>query len=398
MNTEPEVFYKTLNAEIQNAFFADRIHVVRRMEILESDGATVWRDDLGSRMIEGSISVDSSRDERRVFDAKLDNRDGALRHAPGGFWYDKILRFFRGIRFYDSQNRYCEYETCVGTFMIDSISSQNFPSTLSVSGRDFTKKLLNDQVTAITTFAKGTKVSDIIKAVAANGGITKTKIAQQVEDMVIGADATIESGTSRWEAISEVANGLDVELYFDQLGYLVAKKFVDVSTAPQSIVIRDKDGMENLFTYSKSSSDARIKNSIIVNVQNKDTDVSGFAYSVKAEVTDANSPTSIAAIGRRTDVIESPYIASKTDAQAMADRRLSVASLEDYDLSFTTTCLPWLEAGSVARVDTNGYNDLEPARFLLTSFDIPLSLGPMSGSGKRIALAGTSIGVDDATE
>jgi hypothetical protein len=74
--------------------------VTRRAEIYESDGETLW-DDAGteSRLLDGNVTVDGNRDERRQLDITLDNRDGALVHEPDSFWYDKVIKTFRGVNF-----------------------------------------------------------------------------------------------------------------------------------------------------------------------------------------------------------------------------------------------------------------------------------------------------------
>ncbi len=69
----------------------------RRVEIYEQDGTTRWTGDDGSLLRDGSISVDYDRDERRAIDLTLDNSDNALVNAPGQFWYDKVIKAYRGV-------------------------------------------------------------------------------------------------------------------------------------------------------------------------------------------------------------------------------------------------------------------------------------------------------------
>lgn len=84
------------------AFIGPTTNIVSRVEIYESDGSTRWRNgDLDDRLIDGSITVDYSRTERRAFELELDNSDFALEHSPGEFWYDKILKIFTGVEYDD---------------------------------------------------------------------------------------------------------------------------------------------------------------------------------------------------------------------------------------------------------------------------------------------------------
>lgn len=79
--------------------------ITRRVEIYESDGVTLWNPDPDNdpdfaRLVDGSVSVDYTRDERRTLDLTLSNPDNLLRpDANGGLWYDKIIKVFRGVTY-----------------------------------------------------------------------------------------------------------------------------------------------------------------------------------------------------------------------------------------------------------------------------------------------------------
>jgi hypothetical protein len=80
-----------------NAVLAATTRTIRRVEIYESDSVTRWAPDTAVRLIAGSVNIDQTRDERRTLDLTLDNTDGVLNTYPGGFWYDKIIKCFRGV-------------------------------------------------------------------------------------------------------------------------------------------------------------------------------------------------------------------------------------------------------------------------------------------------------------
>lgn len=92
-------------AEVVRAFESGTTKAIRRIEVCEADGATLWNPDITndpdfSRMIGGNVTVDSNRDERRALDMVLMNADKLLRPDPNnGFWYDKIIKPYRGIRY-----------------------------------------------------------------------------------------------------------------------------------------------------------------------------------------------------------------------------------------------------------------------------------------------------------
>ena len=81
------------------AIEAGEAEITRRVELYESDGTTRYYpgDSDEQRLIDGSITVDYGRDERRGFDMQLDNQDNALRPDPNDvLWYDKIIKPFKG--------------------------------------------------------------------------------------------------------------------------------------------------------------------------------------------------------------------------------------------------------------------------------------------------------------
>lgn len=90
---------------VVNAIEAGTSVVTRRVEIYEADGVTLWNptpdlDPNFARLVDGSVSVDQTRDERRTLDLTLLNEDKLLRpNALGGLWYDKVIKVFRGITY-----------------------------------------------------------------------------------------------------------------------------------------------------------------------------------------------------------------------------------------------------------------------------------------------------------
>lgn len=84
--------------DVQEAYLEPITRIRRRVEIYEPDGETPWRPDLWNEvLIEGTVSCDANRDERRTFDVTLYNVDGQLTPQTGGLWYDKVFKIFYGI-------------------------------------------------------------------------------------------------------------------------------------------------------------------------------------------------------------------------------------------------------------------------------------------------------------
>jgi hypothetical protein len=89
-----------VDVDVVEAIHSGAVSIKRRLEIYESDGETLWLPSSETpRMTDGAVTVDYGRDERRAFDVTLSNSDGVISHDPDGFWYDKILKMYRGLEF-----------------------------------------------------------------------------------------------------------------------------------------------------------------------------------------------------------------------------------------------------------------------------------------------------------
>lgn len=385
--TFDEPVITTVTSAIETAYQSSRLSTTRRIQIFESDAITPWSpDNIQSRLIDGDISVDSSRDERRSLNLTLDNKDGLLRHDPiDGLWYDKIIKVYRGLIYPDGDS-YKKFEIQIGEFMIDNLNSQRFPGHISLSGRDYTKKLLLDQFAVDTAFAAGQSLDSLVKVIANNGGITKYRLS--APGITVGTGVAFARNSSRWEGIKSLCEGLNVEVYFDREGYLVTRPYDDVSTTAPYFELSLSGSRQNIIDFSKSSSDTNIFNHVIVTGTSEEETVTGYRYIAILENNDANSPTNISRIGRRTFNFEVNYITSQQQANDLCRRLLDIKQLEDFNLEFSSVCIPWLEAGRVLVFHDPEEDASVPSRFLFSSFTIPLKLGAMTGSGKRIVIIG----------
>lgn len=274
------------------------------------------------------------------------------------------------------------WETQIGEFLIDSIATDNFPHVTTCSGRDYTKKLLEDKFPDTTTFSAGQVVENIIRTIALNGNITKFLLSNTGQ--VTGKDFTFENGTDRWTAISELATAYNLEVFFNPQGYLVLRTQVDPLTAPLTFTFETGE-FGNLVKYTKRSGDTRIYNHIVVRGEATDQ----VPIVAEAENTEPSSPTSIANLNRRkTYTYTSAFFTNIGQAQAYADSLLKIKSLETYDIGMESIVIPWLEAAEAVEFIDPDPNPGDPTRFLLTDFTIPMSLGSMSATSKRVTVVG----------
>lgn len=375
------------------------VRIIRRVEIYESDGETKWDIPYWDRRLsQGSVTVDRDRDERRACDFLLDNTDRRLKNDPyDGFWYDKILKAYWGIKYFDyTLNKWRKWETPLGVFMIDRIDFDRFPNVVKVTGRDYTKKCLITSLSNTLSFPIGVPVEDIIRAVAANAGITK--FALPSTGAAYSKDLVFTRGTDRWKVMTQLADTISCELFFRPDGTLTMKQYPDPTLDPIAWSFTQGSG-GTLIKYAKSSNDSRIFNHIIVTGATIGGEPDSLASSVtgntvsevifaEAKNEDSGSPTNIARIGDRVYPYQSDLFTTVAQAQDFADTMLRVASLEEYSMSFESLIIPWLNASDIVEIRQPEDDEYTPNRFLLSNFTIPMGLGSMSGTARRVTVTG----------
>ena len=373
------------------SFFDDPvIFPYRRLDIHNHDGS-LWREDCP--LIGGSVTVDYSRDERRSGDCEIWLKDANV--GPGGLWYDKVFRFYRGIILsqyhYDPSYKSATLVWQIGSFMADRISEGSESANFKITFRDLSKRMMLSKLTEATTFPEGTEIAVVIRALAANSGVFDMLVP--VTGKQIGKDFTFETGMSRWEIAKKIANDFGHELFFDHRGWLVMRPFIDPLTAPiylNLVAKRTGRGAENrksnVGSYDRSASDERIFNHIVVIAEGTDRTT---VYRAEARNTLSNSPTSIERIGERTMTYTSNFITTQAQAQETADALLAINALEQFTINVGTAVYPWVEVGTTINFEDDNPNDNFPSRYLLLNATIPLGLENMSLAGSRITIIGS---------
>lgn len=367
--------------------FVESIHgtvtrVTRRVEIYESDNATIWKPSTEVGFTEGDVQVDYSRDERRTLNLTLDNTENDMVIHEDGLWYDKVIKVYRGVIASDGT----AWETKLGEFLIDDLKDQNFPHSVSVSGRDFTKKLLGDKFATTTTFERGQPVEELIRTIALNGGIANAKMNLPLTGKSTGRDYTFDRTVSRWEAVKQIATDYAFDIYFDQFGVLRLEVFADpYLDEPQYTFQAGVNS--NIESFEKSVNDSRLYNHVVVTGGTDDPEHELPPYAVASNV-EPTSPTRIAKIGRRSYFYTSEFMTTQAQCQDVANKFLKVHALEQFDVSLNALVIPYLESGITVNFFNPNPSGDEPVKYLLSSFSIPLGLAPMSASVKRIISVG----------
>ena len=376
--------------EVIDALLSGVVRVRRRAEIYESDGTTPMDiPNWDKRLISGNITLDRTRDERRMCDLIFENDDNALRLEPiSGLFYDKIIKCFWGIKYFDAAGDVQFYDTQIGEFMIDRIQEARFPNTVKITGRDYTKKCLISKLKFSVQFSATTPVEEMIRALAANAGINK--IALPYTGQVYTRDTVFEQFSPRWKIMKDLADSIGYEVYFRGDGYLTMQPYPDPVLSPLAWIFRPGMLDGSLVDFDRSTNDSRVYNHIMVRGATTTND-SGFNTTVFSERlnTDPNSPTNIERIGDRVLPITSDFITSQDQADLIAEQQMRIASLEEFEINFESVVLPWIDVSTIVDIIDHRVASTTPQRFLLSSLNLNMELGPMSGLGRRVTITGS---------
>lgn len=275
------------------------------------------------------------------------------------------------------------YECQIGEFVSMSIGHANESGdTVSLSCIDYTKRCSDSRLAAATMFEEGEVLEDIVKAVASNCNIRKFNLP--VTGETLQRDVTFERDTTRWDVMYKLTSELGYDLYFDGEGRLTMKKYVDPAMDAPNLILKSGVG-GNLVSRKLATSDARLFNHVVVvgeSAGSSDTE----KIPVYAEVSnrDESSPTSILKIGTRSKIETLSTVTDRAKALEVANQLLAVSMLEEFDLSFSSVFFPWIEPGELVEYADETRAHWGPNRYMITSLNLPLDLGPMSGTGKRV--------------
>lgn len=288
-----------------------------------------------------------------------------------------MMHYFTGAQI-QTVNK--EWETQIGEFVIDQIDETYFPKTLKVTARDYTKRCLLSLFAAPVQFAKTAVPEVVIKNLLDQSHCFKSNLP--VSGLTLGTATLYDRGTSRWEAIKAIATAAGWEIFFSPTGYCVARPFQDPVKSSTVYTFGVGSNGGNLTDFTRTTTDSVLFNHIVVSGESSDDAVP----SVWAEVsdTDSESPTNVDRIGDRVFEYSSALITTHAQALKLANSYLSINALEDYSISFSSIPFIWLEAGDIIKWLAPTTESNPPTKFLLSSFDIPLDLGTMTGSIKRV--------------
>lgn len=276
------------------------------------------------------------------------------------------------------------WETQIGEFLIDSASVESeSDGQVALTCRDMVKRCKRSKLVTATTFEKGRSIESVIETMAANSWIPKRVLP--VTGETLDRDMTWEADTERWEIMKELATSYNYDLRFDGTGTLVMDKFQDPLSAPVAMDLT-VGAYGNLVSRGLRTSDSQLHNHVVVIGEGSDS--STPPVWAEAVNNDPLSPSRVSELGDRVIRHTSPTITTLAQAQELANSMLSVAALEEFELSFSTPLLPWIEPGQIIGLTDEAAGTWGPNRFLISSLTYPLDLSPMDGTGKRVINVG----------
>ncbi|NNE47553.1 MAG: hypothetical protein HKN37_12940 [Rhodothermales bacterium] len=351
-------------AEIDNAITASATRVISYVDVYNSDMSPYQLD---IAMIEGNVTVDGNRDERRRADLTIYN-DGTLDAVVGELWYDKIIQLRRGV-----ESKGVMYAPIIFTGKIETRSMKHFGNDVKLACRDMSI-VLAQEFGIFEEYAANDPLDIVIRDIALAGGLSIGQMNLPNTGLDIGTEEIVYTPSAmRWASMRQLADSHNMDLWFDAEGVLQLTDKPRLVGSPISHVFTT--GMDgNIGDYSMNQSPTNIFNVVAVVGERTSNDVS--YYGVAEDLT--GTPTSVDVIGRRPITVSRPEITDNTHAQNLADRLLEDYTKERFDIQSKAIPDPRWEANTIIEFDRVGPEPAEVNRYLLESFNLNIKPGPSS--------------------
>jgi len=345
----------------------------RRCNIFEADNTTLFRGSVPMVNV-GNVTIDMGASTRRNAELALINEGGSIDiDRNNGLWYDKVIKIYMGVEIGG-----VSWEQPIGSFLIDRIKSSGLSQEVRFTLRDFSKKL-SFNVPYALEWPIATPVENIIQTLASGGGVGPAQTNLPLTGANTTSIHTVNNGTLRWKAMSDLAIAFGYDLFFDEHGVLQMETFTDPSVSAPQYVFRTGQ-FSNVAKIDREIADDLIRNHIVVKGEQAD----GTPVWGEAENNNATSPTRIAVLGRRTREYDSSWVVSNTQAVEVAERFLKVQSLERYETQLSTITIPWMDVNETVEFDDPRKAVGDPTRYLLNRVSIPLDLSAASARLGRV--------------
>jgi hypothetical protein len=357
--------------EYINVLKSGVIRPILRIDFCRNDNS-VYSSFFKYPLIGSNYTADcSSSGVRRSVNLILDNKDGFCIPNPysnNGIWIGTRFNLYSGIQ--DNLGNYKLFSQ--GQFVMTNsnpeiISSTSDSYTVNIKADDKYSNLSSNSLGDIYQIPAAQKVTDAIRSVLKLAGDNIEPIIESLPDNL--------PNTVRWDAsqnygtiIKDLANIYSREVFYDQTGNLVVKKFTDIST------------LETIWEFSKNEISYMgatrtmnfqdVYNRIVVLASNSNTNA---LYKGIAENNDLTSATRIGFIPTKTKVIQDDNIYSDILAQERADMELEKVKRIQESITINSLCLPHVDVNKAINI-TDSALGLYRSRYAIQKFQYPLDM------------------------
>ena len=321
--------------------------------------------------VDGRVSMDRTRDVRRVCDFALANLEGAFTPASAYdlLYWNRLVRLERGVYVTPTE---VEWFT-LGTFVIDTprVDVSTRGSTVQVQGSDRLSILGGSRFTAPVTYTAGTRLYAVIQDIAVDGGFGGDLYRLDDGGKTLAADRTYAEQEERLVAIHDLARDYALEAACDPFGYLVLRPYVQpTSVAVAWDLVAGEEAL--ILGLAKQWSKQRLYNHVVVTGEAADqSPVRG-----EAMVLNPAAPHYIyGGLGDRPYFLTSAMITTTGQANEAAAALLPQVGLIEERIDLPAVVVPILEEGDVVRV-------VEPLsrtddRYVIDTVQMPLGAGTL---------------------
>ncbi|MEU7851923.1 DUF5047 domain-containing protein [Micromonospora parva] len=314
---------------------------------------------------DGSVTVDRGSKTRRSLALTVSD-PGLLPWNPTDplAAYGQTLVVSRGIRFSDGSEEWVP----LGTFRINEPSGDVHTGPVSITGTTAEADVIDDKFRAPATTRGQAGCVDAMTTL-----IRETLPSATIVNLTAGARnpsvavANWDAGSDRWDAVTQIAQAMQAEIYVDAQNRFVIRDLPDIINGTVSWDIGEGEG-GNLISASRSMPRTGVYNGVLASGEN----AASGAAPVSALVVDDDptSPTRWGGpFGRVTKTISSALWISAADCQANAEYALFDATAPNVQTSISSLPNPALEGNDIVRLFYAGRKE----RYLVQAVSIPLT-------------------------
>lgn len=349
-----------------------------RVEVLNSSSKAVEAV-LTDIVDEGSVTVDVERGTRRTLQLRIVNDDGQYTPTTSSdyFFFNRLIRVYRGLRYIDSRGGETDEYVLLGTFYVDrpEVFAERGMSVMTIDASDRWKKIATGGFPTARSYASGTNVNTIIRQIAIDCGLTDEDLnIDPLTDWTtgekqIGTTFEWEIGGDRSSTLLELCNQFGLECFFDVAGFLTTRPIPDpTKVTPVWSFASGVDAV--MLGATKIQNDLSLVNHVIVSGENTDGVFSG----VRVEIKDTNPSSPLYIYGPLGDRVlhhTAPLVTTTAQATKVATKIWQENAQIEEEIKLPTLCIPHLQGNDVISIyepDLAKVND----RYLARRFDVAL--------------------------